>query len=91
MEVGETQVGIQTCNSLSETRIADELRRECWENANCKIRPLRPFSNGVGVKQPSSVEDVAFRSYALENDVLMQFVQQNPKRKIMKGKMCHSW
>ena len=79
LEVGEKQAGIQMCNPLSETKIADELRRECWEKSNCKIRPLRPFSNGVGVKQPSSVEDVAFRSYALENDVLMQFVQQNPK------------
>jgi hypothetical protein len=84
-------VDIQSCDPLSKTRIAEEVDRECWEKVNCSVRPFRPFSNGVGVKQKSNADDVAFRAYALENDILMQFIQNNPKRKMIKGELCQSW
>ena len=39
----------------------------------------------------SSDEDIRFRAYALENDVLVQFLERNSKRKMTKEQINKSW
>ena len=61
------------------TREREESRR-LWEDGNCRIRPFRPFSAGVGKKRALSDEDRLFLTYALENNVPSVYVWRNPKR-----------
>ena len=72
------------------TREREESRR-LWEDGNCRIRPFRPFSAGVGKKRALSDEDRLFLTYALENNVPSVYVWRNPKREATKEGECDSY
>ena len=72
------------------TREREESKR-LWENSNCRIRPFRPFSAGVGKRRALSDEDRLFLTYALENNVPSVYVWRNPKREATKQGECESY
>ena len=72
------------------TREREESKR-LWENSNCRIRPFRPFSAGVGKRRALSDEDRLFLTYALENNVPSVYVWRNPKREATKQGECDSY
>ena len=72
------------------TREREESRR-LWEDGNCRIRPFRPFSAGVGKRRALSDEDRLFLTYALENNVPAVYVWRNPKREATKQGECDSY
>ena len=76
---------------LGESRTGHEAKRAQWENRNPAIRPFRSFSNRVNVHQESTQADRVFRKFALDNDVPVRYVQQNPKQKMRKDKPCGSY
>ena len=76
---------------LGESRTGHEAKRAKWENRNPAIRPFRSFSNRVNVYQESTQADRVFRKFALDNDVPVRYVQQNPKQKLRKDKPCGSY
>ena len=76
---------------LGDQRMRKELHREEWEGLREDIRPFRSFSEGIGKRRESSDADIKFRAYAFENDVPVQYLQRNPKRKSTKNKTNKSW
>ena len=76
---------------LNRERMRKEIQREKWEGLREDIRPFRSFSEGIGKYRESRDEDIKFRAYALENDVPVQYLQRNPKRKSTKNHINKSW
>ena len=72
------------------TRLREEGRR-IWENGNCRIRPFRPFSAGIGKRRAVSDEDRLFLTYAPENSAPAVYVWRNPKREMTKLGECESY
>ena len=94
---GEEKVETMTADQwkekgpLGEIRTGQEAKRAEWENRNPAIRPFRSFSNRVNVHQDSTQADRVFRKFALDHDVPVRYVQQNPKQKLRKDKPCGSY
>ena len=68
-----------------------EEKKRLWENNNCRVRPFRPFSVGIGKRRSLSEEDRVFLTYALENNVPVVYVWRNPKREATKLGECDSY
>ena len=86
----EKEVDYQIDGPLSSQVVRLEADREAWENSQPDIRPFRSFSHIPGVRQESKVEDVIFRDFVLKNNLLIRFLQRNPKQKHRKGDIAAS-
>ena len=87
----ETAVDQEESGPLGKLTCDREESKRLWEESNCRVRPFRPFSAGIGKKRALSDEDRLFLTYALENNVPTVYVWRNPKREGTKLGECESY